>query len=111
MSNKNDNLPPIPDENEQASGAQKLAVALKYDKDKDPAPRVTAKGKGKTAERIVELAREHGVIVEGNPALAQALSAVELDEQIPESLYAAVAAVIRFVMQESEKKRRSATKP
>ncbi|WP_319531291.1 EscU/YscU/HrcU family type III secretion system export apparatus switch protein [uncultured Cohaesibacter sp.] len=87
--------------------SDKLAVALKYDREKDPAPRVTAKGRGETAERIIALAREHDVVVEGNPALAHALSEVELDETIPETLYGAVAAVIGFVMREVERKRKS----
>ena len=37
------------------------AVALKYDRKKDDAPKVTAKGKGKVAEKIIELARKHDI--------------------------------------------------
>ncbi|WP_321340659.1 EscU/YscU/HrcU family type III secretion system export apparatus switch protein [uncultured Cohaesibacter sp.] len=90
----------------QEGSSSKLAVALHYDEGVDEAPRVTAKGRGKTADRIIELAKEHGVIVEGNPALTQALADVELNEVIPENLYAAVAVVINFVMQEAEKKQK-----
>ena len=60
-----------------------LAVALHYDK--KGAPRVVAKGRGELGERIVELAREHGVPIEENEVLAGALSQVELDDEIPPS--------------------------
>ena len=74
----------------------RIAVALEYDG--ESAPRVTAKGRGELAERIVETGREHGVAIEENAVLAQALSAVELDDQIPEELYRAMAQVIAFVL-------------
>lgn len=74
----------------------RIAVALEYDG--HGAPRVTAKGRGELAERIVETAREHDVAVEQNAILAQALSTVELDDQIPEELYRATAQVIAFVL-------------
>ncbi|MGO4816558.1 EscU/YscU/HrcU family type III secretion system export apparatus switch protein, partial [Cupriavidus sp. 2MCAB6] len=53
-----------------------LAVALEYDG--HGAPRVTAKGRGELAQRIIETAREHDVDIERNAVLAQALSTVEL---------------------------------
>jgi flagellar biosynthesis protein len=83
---------------EKDSGKRPVAVALKYEHGKDPAPRVTAKGQGEVAERIIETALKHGVAVEANAVLAQALSLVELDRQIPPELYRAVAEVIGFVM-------------
>jgi flagellar biosynthesis protein len=73
-----------------------LAVALEYDG--QGAPRVTAKGHGLVAQKIVETAREHDIAIEQNAALAQALSAVELDDTIPEELYLATAQVIGFVL-------------
>lgn len=73
-----------------------LAVALEYDG--HGAPRVTAKGHGELAQRIIETAREHDVDIERNAVLAQALSTVELDDQIPEELYRAAAQVIAFVL-------------
>jgi flagellar biosynthesis protein len=83
---------------ERKPGRKTIAVALKYEHGKDAAPRVTAKGQGAVAEKIVEMAKAHGVTVEPNAVLAEALSAVELDQQIPEELYRAVAEVIVFVM-------------
>lgn len=75
---------------------RQIAVALEYDG--HGAPRVTAKGQGELAQRIIETAREHDVAIEQNAVLAQALSAVELDDQIPEELYRATAQVIAFVL-------------
>ena len=72
------------------------AVALEYDH--AGAPRVTAKGTGNVAERIIALARANGIAIEENPILAAALSEVELEEQIPENLYRAVAEVLSFVL-------------
>ena len=75
-----------------------LAVALLYEKGTTEAPRVVAKGRGLLAERIVALAEKHGVVVETNPVLAEALSGIELDESIPIELYEAVAVVIGYVL-------------
>lgn len=76
--------------------ARRVAVALEYDG--HGAPRVTAKGRGEIAQKIVETAREHDVAVEQNLLLAEALSAVELEDTIPEELYRATAQVIAFVL-------------
>ncbi len=75
-----------------------LAVALQYDKSAVPVPRVVAKGRGDTGEAILALAREHGVPIEENAALAEALSQVDLGEDIPEALYRAVAEVLIFIL-------------
>jgi len=75
-----------------------VAVALAYDRAAGEAPRVTAKGKGELAERILETARQHGIVIEESPILAAALSQVELDDEIPEELFKAVAEVIAFVL-------------
>ena len=79
-----------------------LAVALRYDK-RAPgsAPRVVAKGRGEIGQNIIDTAREHGVPLKQNPALAEALSQVELDDQIPEALYRAVAEVLAFILRTS----------
>ncbi|MBP0574514.1 EscU/YscU/HrcU family type III secretion system export apparatus switch protein, partial [Mycobacterium tuberculosis] len=50
------------------------------------------------AARIVETAAEHGVAIEENAALAAALAEVDLDAEIPEPLFRAVAEVIAFVL-------------
>lgn len=81
-----------------------LAVALQYEKGTREAPRVIAKGRGLVADRIVELARENGVVIETNPVLAEALSSVDLDDTIPLELYEAVAIVIGYVLRVSANK-------
>tara|TARA_R110002124_G_scaffold63350_16_gene173134 strand:+ start:10765 stop:11037 length:273 start_codon:yes stop_codon:yes gene_type:complete len=80
-----------------------LAVALHYVKGTRDAPRVVAKGQGLVADRIVAMAREHDVIIEANPVLAQALSGIDIDDTIPIELYEAVAIVIGYVLRTSTK--------
>ncbi|MEJ2037444.1 MAG: EscU/YscU/HrcU family type III secretion system export apparatus switch protein [Desulfosarcinaceae bacterium] len=75
----------------------KRAAALKYDSTKDGAPRVVAKGRGKMAQKIIDLAREHQVPLVENPGLARLLDALDLDMDIPPDLYRAVAEVLVFV--------------
>ena len=82
-----------------------LAVALQYEKGTREAPRVVAKGRGLVADRIVELAREQGIVIEANPVLAEALSGVELDDTIPLELYEAVAIVIGYVLRVGTQKK------
>lgn len=74
-----------------------VAVALHYRPEREHAPRVVAKGGGETAARILALAKEHGVPLQQDPALAAALSRLDLNEDIPRELYVAVAEVLRFV--------------
>lgn len=73
---------------------RELAVALKYDG--VGAPRITAKGGGEIAARIVELAIEHNIPMQENALLAQTLAQLELNEEIPPALYLAVAEIIAF---------------
>ena len=80
-----------------------VAVALEYEAGTRTAPVVVAKGRGVIAEKILEIARENGITIEANPMLVEALSGVELDEQIPRELYEAVAEVIGFVLRARRK--------
>ena len=73
-----------------------VAVALQYDQ--EGAPRVTAVGRGLIGAKIVETAIAAGVPLQEDPVLAEALSHVELDTEIPEHLYQAVAVVISFIL-------------
>jgi flagellar biosynthesis protein len=82
-----------------------IAAALKYDGKRDSAPRVTAKGSGVIAEKIIELAKKHKVPVKEDPALAQILSRLDIDEQIPPELYKAVAEILAFVYSLNERYR------
>jgi len=77
--------------------ARRRAVALRYDEGRDSAPTVVAKGRALLAERIIELAAEHGVTVYEAPDLVELLFGLDLDMQIPVELYQAVAEVLAFV--------------
>lgn len=77
---------------------RRLAVALEYEQGSREAPRVTAKGRGLLAQRIIALAEENDVVIDANPALAEALSGVEVDSTIPIEMFEAVAEVIGFVL-------------
>jgi len=81
-----------------------IAVALKYDEESMQAPKVVAKGAGALALKIKEIARKHGVPIVENRALARMLyKMVEVGEEIPESLYKAVAEVLAFVYRQRER--------
>jgi flagellar biosynthetic protein FlhB len=80
-----------------------IAVAIKYDKAKGGAPRIVAKGMRKNADRIKEIAKDAGVPILRNVPLAQALNKLDLDEEIPEELYEAVAEILNFVFELKEK--------
>jgi flagellar biosynthesis protein len=90
---------------EKKTEQPKLAAAIRYDSAKDDAPRLTAKGKGHVAERIIELARQHNIPVRSDKALVQILSKLDLDQQIPPDLYRAVAEILAFVYSSNEKYR------
>lgn len=73
------------------------AVAMRYRLPEDRAPRVTAKGKGEIARKILDLARSHGIPVRRDPDLLEVLFQVELDREIPPAVYQAVAEILAFL--------------
>jgi len=77
-----------------SSPQRSQAVALHYSG--RGAPRVIAKGSGAVADNIITTARAHGVPLDEDPALASALSRVDLGREIPRELYVAVAQVLAF---------------
>ncbi len=74
---------------------QPIAIALEYDGDN--APQITAKGSGSVAERIIEIARQNNVSLHEDRDLIEILAQLELGDEIPESVYRAVAEVIAFI--------------
>ncbi|HDM32225.1 MAG TPA: flagellar biosynthesis protein FlhB, partial [Deltaproteobacteria bacterium] len=77
-----------------------LAIALQYVRGKMIAPVVLAKGAGKLAERIREVARDASIPIVENKPLAHALyTSVDVGEVIPEELYRAVAEILAYVYQ------------
>jgi flagellar biosynthesis protein len=91
-------LPPLPKLQLRKLGqkGEELAVALKYER--PHAPRVVAVGQGEVARKIMATAKENNVPLNENPELAVALSQLPLDEEIPESLYRAVAEVLTYIL-------------
>lgn len=74
------------------------AVAIKYDDQTMSAPRVVSKGTDLLAMKIRDIAKNHSIPVLQSPMLARALYAnAELDQDIPSSLYTAVAQVLAYV--------------
>lgn len=85
MSSASDRSPPI-------------AVALEYEPSQDRAPRVVASGRGPIAERILALAREHGITIRENADLAEMLEAVAPGEHIPVAAFAVVAEILFHIL-------------
>jgi type III secretion protein U len=78
------------------------AVALRYDPQDCPVPRILATGMDEQAAVLRELARREGVPIAANPPLARALYKAGPDAFIPEPLFEAVAAVLRWVLATSQ---------
>lgn len=84
------------------SGKRQVVVALNYEA--PDAPRVVASGRGLIGQKIIEEALAHGVPIEKNAVLAEALSTIELETEIPERLYMAVAEILAFVLRAAEER-------
>lgn len=74
-----------------------LVAGLQYDGSEDAAPTVVLKGESDIADRVVYLARRYGIPVVEDPNLSEAMQAVPLDTEIPETLYRAVAVVLNHI--------------
>ena len=82
-----------------------LAVALKYNDKEMVSPQVMAKGQRLFAQMIREIAEEYQVPIMQNVPLAWSLIELEIGDEIPENLYAAVAEMLIIVyrMEDSAK--------
>jgi flagellar biosynthesis protein len=98
------------DSRERTTGKAR-AAALRYTRGDDPAPVVTASGRGLVAERILEIAREHGIPIHSDPALVEVLSRLDLEQAIPAELYVVVAEVLAFIYRASGRPVESAGRP
>jgi flagellar biosynthetic protein FlhB len=88
------------------------SVALKYDASVGGAPVLIAKGIDEMAMHIRTIAKEHNVEILQSPALARSLYyTAEVDQDIPEELFAAVAQVLAFIYQLNEHKKGRAKRP
>jgi flagellar biosynthesis protein len=83
---------------------------MRYDLSKDRAPRIVAKGKGMVAERILELAKQHGVPIHEDPELVSALARLDVSDEIPPELYQVMAEVLTFIYKANKKRAQSIPK-
>jgi len=89
-----------------------FSVALKYDAAVGGAPVLIAKGIDEMALHIRTIAKEHHVEIVASPALARSIYyTAEIDQDIPEELFAAVAQVLAFIYQLNEFKKGRARRP
>jgi flagellar biosynthesis protein len=82
------------------------AAALRYRPEspfRDAAPRLVAKGQGLLAERILDLAKQHGVSITKDPDLLAALEPLDLDRLIPQELFQAVAVMLAALYRANKK--------
>ena len=71
-------------------------AALGYDSGADAAPKLVARGKGHTAAKILELAREFDIPVRRDPTLVSILGALDVGAEIPADLYGVIAEVLAW---------------
>lgn len=74
------------------------AAAVRYDPvNAQSAPSVVASGRGWLAERILEVARDHGITVREDADLVEILTAVEIGDEVPVEAFVAVAEILRYI--------------
>ena len=89
-----------------------FAVALRYDQAGNSAPKVVAKGVDEVAMHIRRIARENNVPIVESPVLARSLYyTTDLDKEIPEQLFVAVAQVLAYVFQLNAYRKGKGKKP
>ncbi len=74
-----------------------VAVALGYEPGTDFAPKVVAGGRGAIAEQILQIAYANDIKVREDADLAQLLSTIDIDSEIPVEAFAAVAEILIYV--------------
>ncbi len=95
----------VPDADVVITNPTHLAIAVKYDPITMVAPLVVAKGAGRIAEKIKEIAEENDIPIVENKPLARALfKAVEAGDEIPEEFFQMVAEVLAYVYKLKGKK-------
>ena len=91
------------DPNNKRTG--KKAVALRYDQEKEAAPKVIGKASGLLAEKLIEIANEHGIPIHEDTDLVEILSRLDLQQEIPPTTYVVVAEILAFVYRTNERYR------
>lgn len=102
----------VPQADVIVTNPEHFSVALRYKQDQDKAPVVVAKGVDHMAMKIREVAREHDIYIVPAPPLARALyHTTELEQQIPDGLFTAVAQVLAYVFQLKQYRKRGGERP
>ena len=81
------------------NSVSQMAVSLQYKKGKHAAPKVTAKGQGWMADRIIKMAQENNIPIREDKDLLHLLSEIDVGQEVPESLYKVVAELLAWVYQ------------
>ena len=76
-----------------------LAISLKYSGGSNHAPKVTAKGQGWVAEKIIAMAKQRNIPIRKDKDLVALLEKIDVGREIPESLYKLVAELLAWVYQ------------
>ncbi|MGX9417246.1 flagellar biosynthesis protein FlhB [Vibrio sp. WJH972] len=102
----------VPQADVIVTNPEHFSVALRYKQESDKAPIVVAKGIDHMAMKIREVAREHDIAIIAAPPLARALyHTTELEQEIPDGLFVAVAQVLAYVFQLKQYRRRGGQRP
>lgn len=81
------------------------AATLKYDRESSAAPRLTAKGHGLVAQKIIAIAEEHNIPIHQDADLIEILEKTEIDTEIPLEVYALVAEIFAFIYKLNQQKK------
>ncbi|MDC0611032.1 flagellar biosynthesis protein FlhB [Vibrio sp.] len=102
----------VPQADVIVTNPEHFSVALRYKQGTDKAPVVVAKGVDHIAMKIREVAREHDIFIVPAPPLARALyHTTELEQEIPDGLFVAVAQVLAYVFQLKQYRRKGGKRP
>jgi flagellar biosynthetic protein FlhB len=102
----------VPQADVIVTNPEHFSVALRYKQNTDKAPVVVAKGVDHMALKIREVAREHDIYVIPAPPLARALyHTTELEQEIPDGLFTAVAQVLAYVFQLKQYRKKGGQRP
>ena len=88
---------PLTPLNIKKKSGRAVAVAIEDATADKAAPKITAAGRGKIAEQILQIAYENGINVREDSALAEMLAVVELDSPIPSEAFLAVAEILSYI--------------
>lgn len=80
----------------------KAAIALEYKGNQDETPKISLKEENLSADELVKLAQRYGIPVVDRPELVAALKSLEVDQEIPEEMYEAIAALLNEIESKTE---------